>query len=126
VLADHIGIEQVLTNLLRNAADAMAGRPGPPVIDVSTRLIDPEADESATVQVTVRDTGPGLQGRSLDELCTAFFSTKQDGMGLGLGICRSIVEQHGGRLAATDHPEGGACFSFNLPVSVAMPMLEPA
>ena len=126
MLADHIGIEQVLTNLLRNAADAMAGRPERPVIDVCTRLLDPDADERTTVQVTVRDTGPGLQGRSLDELCAAFFSTKRNGMGLGLGICRSIVEQHGGRLTATDHPEGGACFSFNLPVSVSMPMLEPA
>jgi two-component system sensor histidine kinase DctS len=128
VLADHIGIEQVLTNLLRNAADAMAGqtgKPGNPVIDVCTRLVDSDAEERATVQVTVRDTGPGLQGRSLDELCAAFFSTKRNGMGLGLGICRAIIEQHGGRFTANDHPEGGACFSFDIPASVPMPLLEP-
>jgi two-component system sensor histidine kinase DctS len=126
VLADHIGIEQVLANLLRNAADAVAGRPGPPVIDICTRLIAPDADERASVQVMVCDPGPGLQGRTLDELCTAFFSTKRDGMGLGLGICRSIVEQHGGRFAAADRPGGGACFTFDLPVAVPVPELEPA
>jgi two-component system sensor histidine kinase DctS len=74
----------------------------------------------------VCDPGPGLQGRTLDELCTAFFSTKRDGMGLGLGICRSIVEQHGGRFAAADRPGGGACFTFDLPVAVPVPELEPA
>lgn len=117
VPADRIGIEQVLTNLLRNAADAMAGQSGMPMIDVQTRLIAPAADGPAGVQVTVCDRGPGLRGHTLDELCATFFTTRLDGMGLGLGICRSIVEQHGGRLAAAERPEGGACFSFTLPVS---------
>ena len=90
------------------------------MIDVWTRLIASDEGERSAVELTVCDTGPGLQGRSLDDLCAAFFSTKRDGMGLGLGICRSIVEQHGGRLAATDHPDGGACISFTLPVAVSM------
>jgi two-component system sensor histidine kinase DctS len=126
VPADRIGIEQVLTNLLRNAADAMTGHSGLPVIDVQSRLIVPGADEPAGVRVTVCDRGPGLQGRSLDELCATFFTTKRDGMGLGLGICRSIIEQHGGRLTAADRPGGGACFSFNLPVSMPASMMEPS
>jgi two-component system sensor histidine kinase DctS len=67
-----------------------------------------------------------LLGQSLDDLCAAFFSTKREGMGLGLGICRSIVEQHGGRLAAADRPDGGACISFTLPVAVSMHNLELA
>jgi two-component system sensor histidine kinase DctS len=126
VMADHIGIEQVLTNLLRNAADAMAGRPGQPVIDVRTRLIASDEGERSAVELAVCDTGPGLLGQSLDDLCAAFFSTKREGMGLGLGICRSIVEQHGGRLAAADRPDGGACISFTLPVAVSMHNLELA
>jgi two-component system sensor histidine kinase DctS len=96
------------------------------VIDVQSRLIVPGADEPAGVRVTVCDRGPGLQGRSLDELCATFFTTKRDGMGLGLGICRSIIEQHGGRLTAADRPGGGACFSFNLPVSMPASMMEPS
>jgi two-component system sensor histidine kinase DctS len=115
VLADRIGIEQVLTNLLRNAAEAMVGGTATPIIDVRIRLITAATNERSAVQVTVRDAGPGLQGRSLDQLCAAFYSTKQDGMGLGLGICRAIVEQHGGRFAAHEHPAGGAAFSFELP-----------
>jgi two-component system sensor histidine kinase DctS len=76
------------------------------------------------VRITVCDAGPGLQGRSLDELCAAFFSTKRDGMGLGLGICRSIIEQHGGEFVAADRPAGGACFSFSLPITGAAQEME--
>jgi len=124
VQADRIGIEQVLTNLLRNASDAMADGLAQQVIDLRTRLISSDGDRTQSVQVEVCDTGPGLQGRSLDELCAAFFSTKHDGMGLGLGICRSIIDQHGGQLVATDRPNGGACFSFNLPVSATTSEME--
>ena len=115
VVADRIGIEQVLTNLLRNAAEAMGGGTGHATIDVKTRLIGGTGVEPSAVQVTVRDAGPGLQGRSLDQLCAAFYTTKRDGMGLGLGICRAIVEQHGGRFTAEEHAAGGAAFSFELP-----------
>jgi signal transduction histidine kinase len=64
----------------------------------------------------VRDNGPGLQGRTIDMLCTTFYSTKRDGMGLGLGICRTIVESHGGSLVAEEAPGGGAQFRFTLPL----------
>lgn len=126
VPADSIGIEQVLTNLLRNAVDAMAGRPGRAEIMLRTQLRPAHDEEPATVLVTVADNGPGLRGRSLDELCATFYSSKRNGMGLGLGICRAIVEQHGGRLAATDRPEGGACFSFELPMTCNVPVVEPS
>ncbi len=124
VPVDRIGIEQVLTNLLRNAGDAMADRPATQSIELRTRLVPADDDRVARVQVTVCDAGPGLQGRSLDELCAAFFSTKRDGMGLGLGICRSIIEQHGGEFVATDRLSGGACFSFSLPVAGAAQVVE--
>lgn len=66
--------------------------------------------------MVVQDNGPGLQGRTIDTLCTTFYSTKRDGMGLGLGICRTIIESHGGILVAQDVPDGGAQFSFSLPL----------
>jgi two-component system sensor histidine kinase DctS len=118
--------EQVLTNLLRNADAAMAGQQGRAEIILRTQLRPAHDDEPAAVRVTVCDNGPGLSGRSLDELCATFYSTKHDGMGLGLGICRAIVEQHGGRLDATDQPQRGACFSFELPATRNVPMVEAA
>jgi len=124
VSADRIGIEQVLTNLLRNAAEAMAGCPGTALVEVRTRQLPSIGVAPAAVEVTVCDSGPGLHGRSLDELCAAFHTTKRDGMGLGLGICRAIVEQHGGSLWATDRAEGGACFGFSLPVHAPVPVTE--
>ena len=124
VPADRIGIEQVLTNLLRNAAEAMSGGPGPMRVEVGTRLLPATGHAPAAVELSVCDSGPGLQGRSLDQLCVAFYTTKRDGMGLGLGICRAIVEQHGGSLRAVDDPRGGACFAFSLPVRAPVPLAE--
>jgi two-component system sensor histidine kinase DctS len=124
VPVDRVGIEQVLTNLLRNAGDAMVDSPATHSIELRTRLVPAGPHQPLKVKITVCDTGPGLQGRSLDELCAAFFSTKRDGMGLGLGICRSIIEQHGGEFVATERPEGGACFSFSLPIAAAAHEME--
>ncbi len=132
VVADAVLIEQVVINLVRNAADALADAApgafadalpdasadtlkGVPVerrIVVSTlRSSDPRF-----VRIDVRDNGPGLQGRSVEALCAAFYSTKRDGMGMGLAICRSILEAHHGALDASDAHGGGACFSLTLPV----------
>ena len=113
VCADRVGLEQVLTNLLRNAVDALAGQDGARRITVSTSLAEGQ------VRVSVRDTGPGLQGRRIEQLCASFYSTKPEGMGLGLAICRSIVEGHGSVLEAQDHPAGGASFGFALPLAGA-------
>jgi len=114
-LIDRIGIEQVVTNLVRNAADAVTGNTGARCIWVQSRVVKGLAQGGQTIAVSVSDNGPGLQGRTIDVLCSTFYSTKADGMGLGLGICRSIVESHGGTLTALERPDGGAQFTFTLP-----------
>jgi two-component system sensor histidine kinase DctS len=116
VVADRIGIEQVISNLVRNAADAVNGQPGGGIIGIATEVLEGPALGVQSIQVTVRDNGPGLQGRTIDTLCTTFYSTKSDGMGLGLGICRTIVESHGGSLVVEEAPGGGAQFRFSLPL----------
>jgi two-component system sensor histidine kinase DctS len=109
---DRVGIEQVLTNLLRNAGDAVASQAGPRCIEVGAHRSD------GGIEVEVRDSGLGLGGRSLDALCARFHTTKRDGasLGLGLGICRTVLESHGGSLEAGDRAEGGAWFRFKLPL----------
>lgn len=114
VLADAVLIEQVVINLVRNAADALqAHEPGKGGrrITVSSRVA------GDFVRVDVQDNGPGLAGRRVEQLCAPFYSTKADGMGMGLAICRSIVEAHHGVLDASDAAQGGALFSFSLPLS---------
>jgi len=117
IVADAVLVEQVVINLVRNASDALAERPGPE--PSAERRIDVRGSISADarfVRLDVSDNGPGLQGRRIEALCAPFYSTKTDGMGMGLAICRSIVEAHHGVLDATDAPGGGACFSISLPV----------
>ncbi|MCY4745395.1 PAS domain S-box protein [Pelomonas sp. UHG3] len=114
VQADAVLIEQVVINLVRNAADALQARPREPggrLITVSSRAA------GEFVRIDVRDNGPGLQGRRIEQLCAPFYTTKSEGMGMGLAICRSIVEAHHGVLDAEDVPGGGALFSFSLPVT---------
>lgn len=120
VTVDRIGVEQVIANLVRNAADALEAQNGVRSIWIDSRLSEDASTRNATVEVLVRDNGPGLQGRTIDMLCSTFYSTKTNGMGLGLGICRAIVESHGGRLSAGDAPPGGAEISFTIPVSQAI------
>jgi two-component system sensor histidine kinase DctS len=115
VQGDAVLIEQVVINLVRNAADALQARPREPggrLITVSSRVA------GEFVRIDVRDNGPGLQGRRIEQLCAPFYTTKTEGMGMGLAICRSIVEAHHGVLDAEDVPGGGALFSFSLPVTV--------
>lgn len=111
VLADAVLIEQVVINLVRNAADALQACEGPRRIAVSSRVA------GEFVRVDVQDNGPGLQGRRVEQLCAPFYSTKAEGMGMGLAICRSIIEAHQGVLDASDAGSGGALFSFSLPLS---------
>lgn len=108
---DPTMIEQVIVNLLSNAADAArsAGR-GMPCIRVSTAVND------GAVVVSVRDNGEGITGDATARLYDAFFTTKPGGLGLGLSICRSIVEAHHGQLEHHDPGDGGAAFSFRLPI----------
>jgi signal transduction histidine kinase len=81
--------------------------------------ISTECDASTSVLVAVRDSGPGLDPASLGRLFDAFYTTKPDGMGMGLSICRSIIEAHGGRVWATPNPPRGAAFHFTLPPPTA-------
>ncbi|WP_332804020.1 PAS domain S-box protein [Sphingomonas sp. RT2P30] len=112
VLADRIQIQQVLVNLLRNAAEELRKCPADKRrITIGTRVLD-----AATIEFSVADTGPGLDPLIIDRLHMPFVSTKGDrGMGVGLSICRRIIETHGGTFDAADNPEGGAIFRFTLP-----------
>ncbi|SNT12311.1 PAS/PAC sensor signal transduction histidine kinase [Sphingomonas laterariae] len=107
-LADRVQIEQVLVNLIRNAAEAMAESPTR-LLTIATALERP-----AMVRVTIADTGPGLDADVAALLFQAFLSTKAEGMGLGLSICRTIVEAHGGKIWVDIPPEGGTRFHFTL------------
>ncbi len=124
LMVDPILIEQVLVNLLRNAAEAIeqAGRP-PGRRSVELRVIPKQIDQQPVVEFSVIDSGQGLAPEVMDRLYEAFFSTKPDGMGIGLNLCRSIVESHHGRMQAENIYNGadiaGCRFSFWIPVSGA-------
>jgi signal transduction histidine kinase len=109
VQADRVQIQQALINLLHNAIEAMEGIvERPRVLGVSSQL------ESGDLLVRIRDTGCGITQPTL--IFDPFFTTKESGMGMGLSICRSIVESHGGHLWATPNDGAGTTFSFTLPV----------
>ena len=122
LVADAVLIEQVVINLLRNASDALAELPPGRErrIEASTR----RTPDQRFIRIDVRDNGPGLQGRAIEALAAPFYSTKADGMGMGLAICRSILEAHQGALDAVESPGGGAWFSLTLPVDLRV--IEPA
>jgi signal transduction histidine kinase len=111
VRGDRVQLQQVILNLIVNAVQAMSG-----VGDGARELlISTGTAESDGVLVTVRDSGPGLPPSSLERLFDAFYTTKADGMGMGLSICRSIIEAHGGRLWASENLPRGAVFQFTAP-----------
>jgi two-component system, LuxR family, sensor kinase FixL len=106
--ANRIQVQQILVNLIRNALEAMA-KSKRRELQVTTALLDEE-----TVEIAVADTGPGIAKDVADHLFEPFVSTKREGMGLGLSICRSIVEAHGGKLRSEPKPGGGTIFRFTL------------
>ena len=113
VLGDRIQLQQVLLNLVVNAMDAMRG-----VAAEERRVtIRTELADAATAQVTVADRGTGIAEEKLGQVFQPFFSTKSEGMGMGLSIARTIVEAHGGTLIAANNPDRGATFILTLPVN---------
>ena len=110
VLIDRVQIQQVIVNLIRNALDAMEGQ------ERRTLRIETARGDDGTLAVAVADNGPGLDAAIAEKLFTPFNSSKDDGMGIGLSISRTIVEQHGGRIWAVPNEGGGVVFSFTLPI----------
>jgi PAS domain S-box-containing protein len=113
VLGDKIQLQQVLLNLIMNAAEAMAESSNE---DEKRRIILGTKATDQGIQVTVRDFGPGIDPARRDDIWQPFFTTKSAGLGMGLGVCRSIILSHHGRISAENHPEGGAMFTFEIPV----------
>jgi PAS domain S-box-containing protein len=112
VEGDRVQLQQVILNLIMNAIEAMSGaEDGPRELQVSA-----ERDAAGHALVTVRDSGPGLDPQSVARVFEAFYTTKPEGMGMGLAICRSIVEEHGGRLWASANEPRGAVFQLTLPI----------
>jgi len=112
VLADSIQIQQVLLNLVRNAVEAVDGGEGP-LREVSLGV---QRATDGGVHFTVRDTGPGLAPEALDKVFEPFYTTKPDGIGIGLPLSRSIADAHGGRLWAGAEASGAA-FHLVLPAA---------
>jgi two-component system sensor kinase FixL len=113
VLTDRVQVQQVLLNLIRNAIEAMAGLPRRELV-VSSGPADAATGGPAMTEVTVLDTGGGLVEPVASQLFQPFLTTKANGLGVGLSICRTIVEAHGGRIWATPNPEGGTVFHFTI------------
>ena len=110
LLGDRVELQQVILNLISNACDAMAGRPA----DHRLLTISTSMTPDGWVELAVQDRGTGIPPERLDQIFDAFFTTKASGLGLGLAICRSIVNAHGGRLWAVNNPFGGATFHLAL------------
>jgi PAS domain S-box-containing protein len=107
---DRVELQQVLLNLIVNALEAMGGLDGTRTVHISTS----EADDDCVI-VTVRDSGPGFGPNGAEHAFNAFYTTKSNGLGMGLSICRSIVDAHGGRLWASECAPHGAVVQFTLP-----------
>jgi signal transduction histidine kinase len=111
IQGDRVQLQQVILNLMVNAIQAMSGL----TEGIRELHIGTESAEEEGVRIAVRDTGPGLSAENLQRLFEPFYTTKPNGMGMGLSICRSIIEDHGGRLWATGLHPHGALFQFTIP-----------
>ena len=109
-------MQQVILNLLFNAIEAMS------TVDRGPRqlLVRSQKHDLNIVLITVQDSGPGVDSQCIDRVFDAFHTTKPNGMGMGLAICRSIILAHGGRLWVTNNPDRGATFQFTLPSDVSI------
>jgi two-component system, LuxR family, sensor kinase FixL len=107
-LADPIQVQQVVINLVRNAQEALASTTSPKI------QIDAQLGANGLVDISICDNGPGLDLDVKNTLFKPFTTSKSGGMGLGLSICQTIVEAHGGTICADLAPDGGTCFRFTL------------
>jgi two-component system sensor kinase FixL len=114
VSADRVQLQQVLLNLIVNASDAMGDNP-----PRDRALTIATAEEGTTVRFSVTDRGPGVAAGLIDAVFEPFVTSKPQGLGLGLAICRSIIAAHGGRIWAANNSSRGATFSFVLPIPFA-------
>jgi signal transduction histidine kinase len=116
VALDRVQIQQVLLNLLKNGVESMKMAPGnPQVLRIESRV-----NGDGFILVSVKDSGTGLSPDKMEKIFNTFYTTKSEGLGLGLSISRSIIESHGGRLWAEPNETGsGATFQFTLPVNKA-------
>ncbi|WP_373974306.1 PAS domain S-box protein [Chitinibacter sp. SCUT-21] len=120
IYADAVMLEQVIFNLMKNAIEAMADTP------VKQRTLDVKVTrEDDMLAVAITDRGPGISTEQMEQLFKPFYTTKSSGMGMGLNICRSIIEHHQGRLWVEANPLGGSCFHFTLPLSIESEAYEP-
>jgi signal transduction histidine kinase len=110
VRGDRVQLQQVVLNLIINAIEAMTK------VEVRELRIGTAAEATTGVTVEVGDSGPGLKPDEIERLFDAFYTTKSGGMGMGLAICRSIIEAHGGRLWAAPNVPMGAVLAFTLPI----------
>ena len=113
VTGDRIQLQQVLLNLIANAIDSMASEDGPRVLSVKSEVLD------SGIMIAVADSGKGIASQEVDRIFNPLFTTKPDGMGMGLSICRSIIEAHEGRLWFVGNTPRGAVFQFVLPIAAA-------
>jgi signal transduction histidine kinase len=117
---DHTQLQQVILNLVKNAIDAMHGRPlGEKRLRVATG-----SDRQSAVLFYIRDSGPGVAAENYERIFNPFFTTKSTGMGLGLSICRTIIEEHGGTLRLIKSGPGGSTFEISLPIAAPQQAAE--
>src|SRR5262249_27259803 len=109
ILGDRIQLQQVVVNLLVNGMQAIV-QTNPPERAIRIAI---EPDEPDAVALSIHDSGPGIAPDNLDRIFESFFTTKVDGMGIGLAVCQSIIAAHRGSIAASNHPDGGACFRLS-------------
>lgn len=115
ILADRVQLQQVIVNLLVNSIQAIVQAGSPERrIHIAT-----EPDETERLTLSIHDSGPGIAPDNIDHIFDSFFTTKADGMGIGLAVCQSILIAHGGSIDASNHPNGGACFRCSLPIHVS-------
>jgi C4-dicarboxylate-specific signal transduction histidine kinase len=109
VTGDRVQLQQVLMNLMANAIDSMTAGNEPRVLSIKSDI-----ETGGDVKVSVADTGTGIDSQELERIFNPLFTTKSDGMGMGLSICRSIIEDHNGRLWVEPNKPAGAIFQFTL------------